>query len=279
MESKSKKTTASFSNNQGDQVFYQNWINGHKPKGIVIIVHGLNSHSEYYHDFAEQLNENKYEVYALDLRGRGRSEGERFYISDYHDVIADIDQLVDIARCEHVSQHIFLFGHSAGGVFASVYAVLHQTKLKGLICESFAFHLPVPGFALAVIKFLGYIIPHTRLVKLNNEDFSRDKLVVERMNSDPLLRNEKQPAKTMQQLLLAGEYLKKQMPHISLPVLILHGTADKATSPSGSQYFMENASSTDKQLKLYEGHYHDLLNDKYNGIIMNDIVRWLNERV
>jgi len=279
MESGSKKTTASFSNNKGDQVFYQNWITGNKPKGIVIIVHGLNSHSEYYHIFAGQLNENKYEVYALDLRGRGKSEGERFYISDYLDIIEDIDQLVDIARCEHVTQPIFLLGHSAGGVFASVYAVLHQTKLKGLIAESFAFHLPVPGFALAAMKFLGYIIPRARLVKLNNEDFSRDQLVVDRMNADPLLKNEKQPAKTMQQLLIAGEYLKKQMPRITLPLLILHGTADKATSPSGSRYFLENASSTDKQLKLYEGHYHDLLNDKYSGIIVNDIMRWLNERL
>ncbi len=69
------------------------------------------------------------------------------------------------------------------------------------------------------------------------------------------------------------------MPQISLPLLVLHGTADKATNPGGSAYFIKNASSTDKQLKLYEGHYHDLLNDKYNGIIIKDIVRWLNERV
>ncbi|MXV50413.1 hypothetical protein GS399_05460 [Pedobacter sp. HMF7647] len=69
------------------------------------------------------------------------------------------------------------------------------------------------------------------------------------------------------------------MPAIQLPLLILHGTADKAAKPEGSQYFMENAGSADKELKLYEGHYHDLLNDKYNGIIIKDIIRWLDERV
>ena len=99
------------------------------------------------------------------------------------------------------------------------------------------------------------------------------------MDIDPLLENEKQPAKTMQQLLLAGEYLKKKMPEIKVPLLILHGTADKATDPEGSEYFMENASSADKQLKLYEGHYHDLLNDKDNNIVIRDILLWLNERV
>lgn len=277
MESKPK--TAVFSNHKGLKIFYRNWISGKMPKGVVVVVHGLNSHSGYYQNFASRLNENNFEVYALDLQGRGESEGERYYISDYRDVIADIDQLVDIARCDHPEAPIFLLGHSAGGVFASVYAVDFQLKLKGLIAESFAFHLPVPGFALAAIKLLSHIIPHTRLVKLNNEDFSRERSVVEALNHDPLLANEKQPTKTMQQLLLAAGFLKEHMPDITLPLLVLHGTADKATSPSGSQYFTEHASSADKQLKLYEGHYHDLLNDKYKGIIEKDVVRWLNERV
>jgi acylglycerol lipase len=279
MESKIKQMESIFSNNKGQNIFYRSWIINGKPKGIVLIVHGLNSHSGYYQNFATQLNENNYEVYAIDLLGRGKSDGERYYISDYKEIIADIDLLLNIAKSTHPTVPIFLLGHSAGGVFASVYTVSHQTKLKGLISESFAFQVPAPGFALAVIKFLSHIIPHTRLVKLNNADFSRDKSIVERMNNDPLLANEKQPTKTMQQLLLAAEYLKKEMSEIRLPLLILHGTADKATEPSGSKYFMEHASSTDKQLKLYEGHYHDLLNDKYNGIIIKDIIRWLNERV
>jgi alpha-beta hydrolase superfamily lysophospholipase len=274
----SKQTTSTFSNNKGQHIFYRNWRNG-EPKGIVFIVHGLNSHSGYYQSFAMQLNENYFEVYAIDLPGRGKSDGERYYIGDYKDVVADIDHLLNIVKAAHPALPVFLLGHSAGGVFASIYAVQQQDKLHGLISESFAFQVPAPGFALASIKFLSHIIPHTRLVKLNSEDFSRDQSIVDMMNNDPLLANEKQPAKTMQQLLLAAEYLKRAMPEIKLPLLILHGTADKATKPGGSEYFMEHASSADKQLKLYEGHYHDLLNDKYCGIVVRDIVRWLNERV
>ncbi|GAA4331593.1 alpha/beta hydrolase [Mucilaginibacter gynuensis] len=279
MQSTNQPKTATFINKQGQQVFYRNWIPEDKPKGIVLIIHGLNSHSGYYQDFAARLREDGFEVYAIDLAGRGRSEGERYYIVDYHDVFADIDLLMNIAGFTRPSKPIFLFGHSAGGVFASAYAVQNQGKLKGLISESFAFQIPAPGFALAAIKFLAHIIPHTRLVKLNNADFSRDKSLVFKMDKDPLLENEKQPAKTMQQLLLAGEYLKKEMQAIKLPILILHGTADKATEPAGSEYLMKHASSADKQLKLYEGHYHDLLNDKDNDIVTKDILHWLNERV
>jgi alpha-beta hydrolase superfamily lysophospholipase len=218
-------------------------------------------------------------VYALDLVGRGHSEGERFYIADFQEVLADIDTLVNLASSRSPLLPVFLLGHSAGGVFSAAYAVENQHKLQGLIIESFAFHIPAPAAALAVIKFLAGFIPHVRLVKLNNGDFSRNDAHVSKMNADPFLANEKQPAKTMQQLLLASEYLKKQMSSITLPLLILHGTADKATLPSGSEYFEKHASSKNKQLKLYEGHYHDLLNDKYNGIIIRDIINWLNDTI
>ena len=279
MEAAYQPTTSTFINRKGQHIFYRNWVPAGTPKGIVLIIHGLNSHSGYYQEFATQLKENGFEVYAIDLTGRGRSEGERYYIADYHDVFADIDLLIEIASSACPSAPIFLFGHSAGGVFASSYAVQNQPKLRGLISESFAFQIPAPAVILATIKFLARIIPHTRLIKLNNQDFSRDQSHVLKMDKDPLLEKEKQPAKTMQQLLLAAEYLKAEMNSLELSVLILHGTADKATKPAGSKYFMQHVSSADKQLKLYEGHYHDLLNDKYKGIIFRDILIWLNERV
>lgn len=272
-------TTSAFRNKKGQQIFYRNWKTDVNPKSIIILVHGLNSHSGYFHDFALNLNKINIEVYAIDLAGRGQSDGERYYISNYTDVVEDIDQLKGIAAAAKPGLPIFLYGHSAGGVFASVYAVEHQQELKGLIAASFAFQVPAPGFALAAMKLLGAVIPHVRLVKLSNADFSRENKVVDTMNNDPLLANEKQPAKTMQQLILAAAYLKKKMPAIKLPLLILHGTADKATKPEGSKYFMEHAASADRQLKLYEGHFHDLLNDKDNDVVIADILQWLNERV
>jgi len=279
MNTTGNQTSTTFKNSKGQNIFYRYWKLNGKPKGTVLLVHGLNSHSGYYQKFALQINESNFDVYAIDLPGRGQSEGERYYISDYNEIIGVIDHLLNIAKAGDPTLPIFLFGHSAGGVFASVYALHHQNKLKGLISESFAFELPAPGFALVIMKLLGNIIPHKRLVKLNNADFSRDKSVVDTMQSDPLITNEKQPARTMQQLLLASDYLRKKMPEIKLPLLILHGMADRATKASGSKYFMEHVSSNDKQLKLYEGYYHDLLNDKFNGIVVGDIVDWLCERV
>lgn len=271
--------TSTFLSQKGQKIFYRNWKPAASSKAVMVIVHGLNSHSGYYQSFAEQLTGHNFEVYGIDLVGRGNSEGERYYIEDFQTVVTDIDQLVDIAKKAHPSLPIFLLGHSAGGVFASVYTVQHQDKLKGLISESFAFQVPAPDFALAVLKFLSNIIPHTRVLQLKNEDFSRDQAVVTTMNTDPLLAGEKQPTKTMQQLILAAAYLKKGMPSIQIPLFIIHGTADKATKPSGSQYFLDHAGSVDKTLKLYEGHYHDMLNDVGKELVVGDILEWLDKRV
>ncbi|MFT3827795.1 MAG: alpha/beta hydrolase [Chitinophagaceae bacterium] len=263
----------------GQKVFYRNWKSVESPKAVVLVVHGFNSHSGHYQWVAEQFNAQSIEVYGIDLRGRGNSDGERFYIADNNEIVADIDQLVAIIKEAHPGLPLFVLGHSAGGVLSALFVLAHQDEINGFICESFAYKVPAPDFAIAVLKGLSHIAPHAHVLKLKNEDFSRDEAVVALMNNDPLIAHETQPTKTIQQLALADERLQKEFGSIKLPVLIMHGTEDKATRPSGSQEFYDNTGSTDKTLKLYEGHYHDLLNDLDKEIVMADILEWVNKRI
>jgi alpha-beta hydrolase superfamily lysophospholipase len=85
-----------------------------------------------------------------------------------------------------------------------------------------------------------------------------------------------QPAITVAALVRADERLREEFPHITLPVLIMHGTDDKATVCHGSQFFYETVGSKDKTLKLYDGHYHDLLNDLGKEKVMADINGWID---
>jgi alpha-beta hydrolase superfamily lysophospholipase len=132
---------------------------------------------------------------------------------------------------------------------------------------------------LAVLKGISHIAPHAHVLRLKNEDFSRDPEVVAALNSDPLTLNEVQPTSTVAALVRADERLKREFPLITLPVFILHGTADKATKPSGSQFFYDTVGSADKTLKLYDGHFHDLLNDIDKDIVMADIISWIDRRL
>ena len=111
------------------------------------------------------------------------------------------------------------------------------------------------------------------------EDFSRDPAWVAALNADPLTEGEVQPVATVAAFARAGERFEREFGRITLPVLILHGTADKATRPDGSQQFFDEAGSADKILKLYEGHYHDLLNDLGREQVMDDIVQWMEKRL
>ncbi len=264
----------------GLNIFLRSWrpASG-TARGVVAIVPGFNSHSGYYEWVAAQLAADRLAVYAIDLRGRGRSDGERFYVQNFEDYIADVASFVSIIKEKEKGLPVFMLGHSAGGVVACNYTLDHQQVLAGLICESFAYQVPAPDFALAVLKGLSHIAPHAHVLKLHNEDFSRDPVVVEFMNNDPLIAHEVQPTQTVAAMVRADERLKKEFPKITLPVLILHGTKDKATKPSGSQHFYETASSKDKTLKLYEGSFHDPLNDLDKKTVMTDILSWINERI
>ena len=139
--------------------------------------------------------------------------------------------------------------------------------------------MPAPGFALTAITWLSHIAPHFPALKLKNEDFSRDPNVVEALNNDPLTANEAQPVITVAALVRADERLRDGFPSITLPLLILHGTDDKVTVCRGSEFFHETAGSTDKTLKLYEGHYHDLLADYGKEDVMADIKAWIDARI
>ena len=259
----------------GLNIFVRSWRPAATARGVVVICHGFNAHSGMYQWVAEQFAASGLAVYALDLRGRGRSDGERFYVEKIADYVSDVATVIALAKKREPGRPVFLLGHSAGGVVSCLYTLENPADLAGLICESFAFQVPAPDFALAVLKGLSHVVPHSRVVKLKNEDFSRDPVVVQAMNNDPLIAHEAQATLTMAEMVRADERLKREFPRVTLPVLILHGTMDKVTKPAGSQLFFDAAGSRDKTLKLCDGHFHDLLNDIGKEKVMADITRWI----
>jgi alpha-beta hydrolase superfamily lysophospholipase len=220
-----------------------------------------------------------YAVTALDLRGRGKSDGERFYIESIDEYVSDVSLTMEHARAKHPDLPIYLLGHSAGGVTSTSYALDYQDRIDGLICESFAFRVFAPNFALKVLEGASHFLPHAHVLRLKMEDFSRDPEWVAQLNADPLTLDEVQPVATVAAFARAGERFDREFGRITLPVFIIHGTEDKATRPDGSQQFFDEAGSADKTLKLYEGYYHDLLNDLGREVVFDDIDAWISDRL
>ena len=263
----------------GLRIFTRHWRPAGEPKAALAICHGVNSHGGQYIGAAEHFASRGFAVTALDLRGRGKSEGERFYVGHVDDYVSDLSQAIELARSHDPGVPLFLLGHSAGGVTSVSYALDYQDRIDGLICESFAFRVYAPDFALKLLEGASHIAPHFHVLKLKMEDFSRDPAWVEQLLADPLTHDEVQPVQTVAALARAGERMEVEFDRITLPVLILHGTADKATRPDGSQEFFDKAGSRDKQLILYDGYYHDLLNDLGKERVFDDITGWIEARL
>src|SRR3954470_7085631 len=157
-----------FQGGGGLEIFTRSWRPAGRARAAMVIVPGFNAHSGQYQWMAEQLVSRGLAVYAIDLRGRGRSAGEPFYVEKISDYVDDVATLVRLAKSREPGLPVFLLGHSAGGVIACTYALDHQRELAGLICESFAFQVPAPDFALTVLKGLSQVLPHAHVLKLHN---------------------------------------------------------------------------------------------------------------
>jgi acylglycerol lipase len=262
----------------GLRIHMRSWASQGAPRAVVVICHGVNSHGGQYLWTGEQLAAAGFAAYAVDLRGRGRSEGERFYVEDIAEYVADVRGLIAIARERHPTLPLYLLGHSAGGVVSCALALDHQDEIDGLICESFAFQVPAPGFVLTAIKG-----PQPRRASARSADLAHEGLHPRSggpegarggsadQGRDPAGddRRRARPRRRAAARLLRADH----------PLLIMHGTDDKATVCRGSEYFYEHAGSPDKTLKLYQGHYHDLLNDLGKEAVLADIVGWIDARL
>ncbi len=263
----------------GGKIFARHWRPSGTPRATIVICHGVNSHGGQYLRAGEEFSAAGFAVTALDLRGRGRSEGERFHVENVSEYVSDLSQAIEFAKSRDPGLPCYLLGHSAGGVTSVSYTLDYQDRLAGLICESFAFRVFAPDFALSLLKGASHILPDLPALKLKMKDFSRDPAWVAELLADPYTQDEAQPVETVAALVRAGDRMEKEFGTITLPVLILHGTADKATRPDGSQEFFDHAGSVDKQLILYEDYYHDLLNDLGRERVMADILGWIEARL
>ncbi|HEX2674006.1 MAG TPA: alpha/beta hydrolase [Polyangiaceae bacterium] len=279
LDTTSRESEETFLGHDGLRLNLRSWRPAETPRASLVIIHGFKAHSGQYSASARQLVQAGVAVYALDLRGHGKSDGERFWVDEFSDYVADLEQLVRLVRDRQPNAPLFLLGHSVGGVVASLFALEYPSQLAGLITESFAFELPPPSIALALMKGLDHVAPRAKVLALKDEDFSRDPAVVASMKADPLITQSPGPTHTLAEMIRAGEKLRKNLAVISTPVLVLHGTADRATRPSGSQHFFDGVGSVDKTLELYEDGVHDLLHDLDKVRVLADIIEWIGMRI
>lgn len=253
------------------------------PRATVALVHGLAEHAGRYQAFAERLNAAGIEVVAIDLRGHGRSPGERAWAERFDRYLDDADALVASAARENTP--LFLMGHSMGGAIAALYAIeraaARHANLAGLILSSSALApgRDVPQWMLAMSRFISRVWPRFPALKIDAALLSRDPAVVAANRADPLVHHGSVPARTGAEILDAMRRIAAGRAALRIPVLVYHGTADKLTEPDGSRDFGAHVGSPDRTLTLYEGNYHETMNDLERERVIGALIDWIAARV
>jgi acylglycerol lipase len=263
----------------GRQIFWQSW-SPETARGTVVIVHGLGEHSGRYAHVAHRLVAEGFAVRALDHRGHGRSDGPRAVIDRVANAVSDLDELVVSAGSAQPGLPVFMLGHSMGGLLAVEYALAHQERLAGLLLSgALAAVDAAPAPARMIARVVSAIAPRTGLIALDATLVSRDRQVVAAYRADPLVHHGKIPARTVAELMTAGERFPERVDRITVPTLIMYGSEDRLCPPSGSVMLGERIGAADTTVKRYDGLYHEILNEPEQQTVLDDVCAWLDAHV
>lgn len=272
--------TGRFAASGGAVLFEQSWRPASGPvRAVLVVHHGLKSHGAHYAELAARLVARGVAVYAYDMRGHGRSPGRRAALDDLGLLAADLDRFLARVRRAEPGAPLFLAGHSVGGAVVALYTVEHRPRLAGLVLLAPALRVDQPPIAAAAAGIAGALTPDLPAVDVPNEWFSRSPAVRREMASDPLIYQPAGPARTARALTRALARIWPRVEEIDVPLLGLHGTADRATSPRGTAELVRRARGRDRTLLLYRGLYHDLVREPERDQVMDDIERWIMRRV
>ncbi len=277
MATSSIRTETTFKTTDNFTLFEQTW-KAENAKGVVLITHGIAEHSGRYDHVAQALVSGGYTVIGFDLRGHGKSSGKRNYINSFQDYLNDLQDVLVRAKGTYPDLPLFLFGHSMGGGILALYTIERKPEVSGILLSAASVKVSdeISPLLQKLSGIISAILPKLPVVKLESKDISKDPNVVKAYDTDPLNYRGGVLARTGSELLKSTKKISAQAAAISLPILIMHGTSDKLADVSGSKMLFEKVSSKDKTLKLYDGLYHEILNEPEQDQVKSDMLSWLN---
>ncbi len=277
-----ERTEGNYTGSAGSSIYWRAWT-APAPVGQVVIVHGYGEHGDRYTRLAERLSSEGFSVWANDHRGHGRSEGPRGVVTQLGDAARDVDRVVEMARTAQPDLPVFMFAHSMGGTIGLLYALDHQDKLAGLVLSSAAVSqgLEVPRLQRQIIKAVARVAPRLPVNRLQFEGISRDSEELRIYMEDPLVHKGAQPAKTVVEILRAMTDVPSGVGQLHIPLLVIAGTDDPIVPAAGSRDIAERAGSSDKQIIIYDGFVHELINEPPDDRerVTRDLIDWLRTRL
>lgn len=258
----------------GGRLYYRHWPVP-DPVALAVLSHGFAEHSGRYRHVAAALGAAGVDVWALDHRGHGRSAGDRANIESVDAAVADLDLFVDLVTGSPVAGvggglPLYLVGHSMGGLVATGYAEAHQARLAGLVLSAPLLHVAPELLALAEAPE----IPDLGLA----DAVSSDPAVVAAYKADPLNYLGPPPRGFLR---AAGdvEVVRGRFGTLTLPVLVMQGSADLLVSPQALRDVVAGVASEDLTARLWPGLWHEIFNEPRHAAVLRTMTDWIAERL
>lgn len=267
--------------NDGLELFQQFWEREDEAAAVVAIIHGYSEHSGRYGHVAEFLLAQGYHVAGQDLRGHGRSKGQRVFIPSYEVAGQDVEQFIAQLHERYPGKKLFVFAHSMGGAICSYLASQDRLQADGLLLSGpgIKINYEVSPLLNTLSGVLSALTPRLPSVRLKDGLVTHDAAMQAASMADKLVFRGRMPIRTGHNLTSAIAYFEKHAHQLRIPLLIMHGTDDLLADPAGSQLLYDRAASEDKTLKFYEGFYHEVVNEVGREQVLEDMAAWLAARL
>jgi alpha-beta hydrolase superfamily lysophospholipase len=259
----------------GIKIFAQGWEPAGDVAGAICLVHGHGDHSGRYAHVAAALAEAGYATITFDHRGHGKSGGNRGYTPSYDALLNDVAHALGEAERRYPGRPRFLYGQSMGGNLVLNYALRRRPPIAGVIATSPWLRLAFdpPAWRLALARVTDRILPALAQPSgLDIAAITRDPAAVRAYADDPLNHDRITP-RLFHGVYAAGLWALAHAAEFPLPLLLMHGSADRITSAAASQEFAARA--PDCTFRLWEGCYHEVHNEPEQVEMFATIIDWL----
>lgn len=245
----------------------------------LIIVHGVAEHSGRYIHVAEYFHERGLNVYTGDLVGHGLSDGPRVFIKSADDYLDDVNFFIRRVKNDKPT---FILGHSMGGFITLFYGVkCHNPKISGLIVSSpyLKERLDIPPGKLLFGRVVAKLYPRLKLKSgIKSYMVCRDKEVCQKYEEDKL-NTSTVTVGWFTAMEKARKYTIDNVQSFHYPCLMLQAGGDIIVDPRANKSYFESIPVQDKEFELFEGFYHEILNDPERERALSRIYEWIAARI
>jgi len=248
-----------------------------KPRGIVVLSHGVAEHIGRYDHLVDAFCAAGFVTYAHDHRGHGKSAGTRVFVAHFESYADDLEDAIERMKKRFPGLPVFLFGHSMGGLIAIDHLIRYPDHVAGAVLSGPGVEVgvKVPKWKDTLARVMSRIWPKLAVpTGIPAEHISRDAATVAAYKADSMVTG-KATARWYTEFLDTQARAFAHASAIQVPLMIAWGGQDKLVNPNGIARWAESVGSKDKTTRLYPDLYHEIVNEPERAVVLGDITRWL----